>query len=114
MELDLSRIMEASPRVRPAPVFSRHPVAKEDLALVVADDVPVAVIEEAVRTGAGDLLEDITLFDVYRGDQIPDGQKSVAFALRFRASDRTLDADEIARARQGAIDAAAGVGARLR
>jgi phenylalanyl-tRNA synthetase beta chain len=95
-------------------VFSRHPVAKEDLALVVADDVPVAVIEEAVRTGAGDLLEDITLFDVYRGDQIPDGQKSVAFALRFRASDRTLDADEIARARQGAIDAAAGVGARLR
>lgn len=66
------------------------------------------------RSGAGELLEEITVFDVYRGDQIPAGHKSVAFALRFRAPDRTLEAEEIARARQAAIDAAAGLGGRLR
>lgn len=114
MELDFEAIIAASPTVRPAPVFSTHPVAKEDLALVVADDVPVAALEDAVRTGAGELLEDITVFDIYRGDQVPTGHKSVAFALRFRAPDRTLEAEEIARARQGAIDAAGSLGARLR
>ena len=114
MELDLSALVAASPRVRPAPAFSTHPVAKEDLALVVAEDVPVSVLEDAVRSGAGALREEITVFDVYRGDQIPAGHKSVAFALRFRAPDRTLEAEEIARARQAAIDAAAGLGGRLR
>jgi len=114
MELDLDAVIAASPATRPAPIFSTHPVAKEDLALVVAEEVSVAALEDAVRTGAGELLEEITVFDIYRGDQIPAGHKSVAFALRFRASDRTLEAEEITRARQGAIDAAAGLGARLR
>lgn len=114
MELDLDAVVAASPAVRPAPMFSTHPVAKEDLALVVAEEVPIAALEDAVRAGAGELLEDVTVFDIYRGDQVPAGEKSVAFALRFRAADRTLEAEEIARARQGAIDAARGVGARLR
>jgi phenylalanyl-tRNA synthetase beta chain len=60
-------------------------------------------------------LEDVQLFDVYTGDQVPDGHKSLAFALRFRAPDRTLAAEEIAQARQGAIEAAAErCGANLR
>ena len=107
MELDLGALIVASPPVRPAPEFSTHPVAKEDLALVVAEDVPVSVLTDAVRTGAGELLEEIMLFDVYRGDQIPAGQKSVAFALRFRAPDRTLDAAETAAARESALASAA-------
>ena len=106
MELDVSEMIDASPSVRTAPDFSTHPVAKEDIALVVNDDVTAAALEQAIREGAGDLLEEVTLFDVYTGDQEAEGHKSLAFALRFRAPDRTLAAEEIAGARQGAIHAA--------
>ena len=115
MELDVTALIEASPKVRPAPDFSTHPVAKEDIALVVADTVTAQEVREAIRRGAGELLEDVALFDVYTGDQVPVGYKSLAFALRFRAPDRTLSAEEIAVARQGAIERAVEqCGARLR
>ena len=114
MELDVTALIDASPEVRSAPDFSTHPVAKEDIALVVAADVTAADLERAIRDGAGELLEDVALFDVYTGDQVPDGHKSLAFALRFRAPDRTLTAEEIAAARQGAIQAAGQLGAQLR
>lgn len=114
MELDLDALMQRAPLVHPAPDFSTHPVAKEDIALVVAENVTASQLEQAIRGGAGELLEDVTLFDVYTGDQVPEGHKSLAFALRFRALDRTLGAEEIATARQGAITAAEELGARLR
>lgn len=114
MELDLDALMQRAPLVHPAPDFSTHPVAKEDIALVVAENVTASQLEQAIRGGAGELLEDVTLFDVYTGDQVPEGHKSLAFALRFRALDRTLTAEEIATARQGAITAAEELGARLR
>jgi len=114
MELDLDVLMQRAPLVHPAPDFSTHPVAKEDIALVVGEDVTAVALEQVIREGAGELLEDVTLFDVYTGDQVPVGHKSLAFALRFRAPDRTLAAEEIAAARQGAIAAAEGLGARLR
>ena len=114
MELDLDALMQRAPRVHPAPDFSTHPVAKEDIAVVVAENVAAAQLEQAIREGAGELLEEVTLFDVYTGDQVPDGHKSLAFALRFRAPDRTLAAEEIAAARQGAIAAAESLGGRLR
>jgi len=114
MELDLDALMQRAPLVHPAPDFSTHPVAKEDIALVVAENVTASQLEQAIRGGAGELLEDVTLFDVYTGDQVPEGHKSLAFALRFRAPDRTLAAEEIANARQRAITAAEEFGARLR
>ena len=115
LELDVSALIAASPEVRAAPDFSTHPVAKEDIALVVPEEVTARRLEQAIREGAGELLEDIALFDVYTGDQVPQGHKSLAFALRFRAPDRTLSAEEIAAARQGATDRAAEqCGARLR
>lgn len=114
MELDLDALMQRAPLVHPAPDFSTHPVAKEDIALVVAENVTASQLEQAIRGGAGELLEDVTLFDVYTGDQVPEGHKSLAFALRFRALDRTLAAEEIATVRQGAITAAEELGARLR
>nr|NLI50853.1 phenylalanine--tRNA ligase subunit beta [Propionibacterium sp.] len=88
-----------------APV-SPHPVAKEDLALVVAEAVPTAELADAIRAGAGPLLESVALFDIYRGAPVPEGRKSCAFALRFRAADHTLKDAEIAAAREGAIAAA--------
>ena len=61
---------------------------------------------DAVRTGAGDLLEDVALFDVYTGPQIGEGRKSLTLALRFRAADRTLTEDEASAARDAALAAA--------
>ena len=83
-----------------------QPLAKEDIALVVDRSVATADVERAVRAGAGELLESVRLFDVYEGPQVPEGKKSLAFALRFRAPDRTLSADETAAARGAAIAAA--------
>ena len=89
-----------------APVSS-HPVAKEDVALVVDESVTVGDLERALRDGAGDLLESLALFDIYRGSQVPEGKKSVAFALRFRAPDRTLKDADAAAARDAAVAVAA-------
>ena len=72
------------------------------MALIVDRDVPAAEVESALAEGAGELLESISLFDVYSGDQVGEGRKSLAFALRFR-SDRTLTDAEAAAARQAAV-----------
>jgi phenylalanyl-tRNA synthetase beta chain len=104
-ELDLDALITAAPETGPRPQFSAFPVAKEDLALVVADDVPTAAVQAALA-GASDLIESVRLFDVYTGDQVPEGHKSLAFALRLRAPDRTLTDREIADVRQAAVTAA--------
>ncbi len=106
-ELDFDLLVLAAPDARPAPDVSAQPVAKEDLALVVTEGVSAALVEQAILDGAGELLESVRLFDVYRGPQVAEGSRSLAFALRFRAPDRTLDAGEIAQARQAAIELAA-------
>lgn len=100
---------------RPAPVVSAFPAVLQDVAVVVDRAVPAQSVEDALRTGAGELLEEIRLFDVFEGAQLGEGRKSLAFALRFRASDRTLTEDEASAARDAAVAAAsAAVGAHLR
>ncbi len=107
VEIDLDFLMSRAVDVVPGPEFSTYPVAKEDVALVVADDVPAAAVEVALREGAGPHLESIRLFDVYTGDQVRPGHKSLAFALRFRAPDRTLTEQETSAARDAAVALAA-------
>jgi phenylalanyl-tRNA synthetase beta chain len=107
VEIDLDALMGAAPDVVPGPEFSTYPVAKEDVALVVEDSVAAADVESALREGAGDLLESVRLFDVYSGDQIGAGHKSLAFAMRFRAPDRTLTEQETGAARDAAVALAA-------
>ena len=102
-EVDLDALMGAATAVVAAPTFSTYPVAKEDVALVVDAAVPAAALLATLREGAGPLLESIRLFDVYTGAQIGEGRKSLAFALRFRAPDRTLTDAEVAEAREAAI-----------
>ena len=82
---------------------STYPAAKEDLALVVANDLPVSRVEQVIRQAAGALIEDLTLFDVYEGDQVPEGFRSLAFSLRLRASDHTLTPDEVQKVRADII-----------
>ena len=114
-EVDLSALFNAANTTPSAPRIWTFPIAKEDIALVVKKEVPAAALLQVVKDGAGELLEDIKLFDVYEGNQVPEGHKSVAFALRFRAGDRTLSAEEVAESRNQAISAAADkFGATLR
>ena len=102
-EVDLDALVVAAPAVVPAPELSTRPVAKEDVALVVDADTPAGGVEAALRAGAGPLLEEIRLFDVYTGPPVADGKKSLAFALRFRAPDRTLTEVETSQARDAAV-----------
>ena len=106
VELDLDALIAAAPDVVEAQPVASYPATFQDVALVVDDDVVAGAVEETLRTAAGDLLEDIGLFDVYSGAGIEDGKKSLAFNLRFRAADRTLTADEASEARLAAIAAA--------
>jgi phenylalanyl-tRNA synthetase beta chain len=105
MELDL----DAIPLVerKPAPSISAFPPVLLDVAIVVDEQVPSAEVAEALRRGAGELLEDITLFDVYTGEQVGTGKLSLAYSLRFRAADRTLTVDEATQARDTAVASAA-------
>ena len=75
-----------------------HPVV-----LPVAEDIPAARVEQVVRQAAGALAEEVTLFDVYEGDQVPEGHRSLAFALRLRAVDHTLTAEESAQVRHSVV-----------
>jgi phenylalanyl-tRNA synthetase beta chain len=107
VEIDLDALIRHARDVAPGPDFSTYPLAKEDVALVVDDTVASAEVEAALREGAGALLESIRLFDVFTGEQVGAGRKSLAFALRFRAPDRTLTEEETAAARDAAVALAA-------
>ncbi|MET7785711.1 phenylalanine--tRNA ligase subunit beta [Streptomyces sp900116325] len=107
MEIELDLLEQAVDGALQAPRISTFPVATQDVALIVAQDVPATTVEEALRAGAGQLLESLRLFDVFTGDQIGEGKKSLAYALRFRAPDRTLTVDEATAARDAAVALAA-------
>ncbi|MEV5471777.1 phenylalanine--tRNA ligase subunit beta [Streptomyces sp. NPDC052207] len=115
MELDLDVLERAGTGPVKGPRISSFPVATQDVALVVDSAVPQAEVEAALREGAGQLLESIRLFDVYESEQLGEGKKSLAYALRFRAPDRTLTVDEASAARDTAVALAAErTGATLR
>jgi phenylalanyl-tRNA synthetase beta chain len=106
-EIDLDAVIAVAPSGGDVPPISGFPMAKEDVALIVAEDVPAAAVERALKSGAGPLLESLSLFDVYTGPPVPSGHKSLAYALRFRAPDRTLTDADTAAARDAAVAAAA-------
>ena len=102
---DLKRVYKPLPR---------FPASSRDLAFVCDIDVPVMTLEKAISGAVGKILEDITLFDVYVGSQIPDKMKSVAFSIKMRAADHTLTDEESDSAMKKAIDALAKMGIKLR
>jgi phenylalanyl-tRNA synthetase beta chain len=113
MELDVDALPAASVPVGPS--VSGFPPVLLDLALVVRDDVPSAEVADALRDGAGELLEALRLFDVYTGPPVPVGSRSLAYALTLRAPDRTLTSEEATAVRDAAVAAAAArTGAELR
>jgi phenylalanyl-tRNA synthetase beta chain len=91
------------------------PIAKEDIALVVDEGVSVAAVEAAIKQGAGETLEGLRLFDVYRSDSLGRGKKSLAFAMKFRPKSGTLTAEDLASLRAEVLRSAEkAVGATLR
>ncbi|MFF7158958.1 phenylalanine--tRNA ligase subunit beta [Streptomyces sp. NPDC008139] len=106
MELDMDQVERAGGGRPTGPRVSTFPVATQDVALVVDSSVPAADVERALRDGAGELLESLRLFDIFTGEQIGEGRKSLAYALRFRAPDRTLTAEETTAARDAAVASA--------
>ncbi|PWR08452.1 phenylalanine--tRNA ligase subunit beta [Micromonospora acroterricola] len=105
MELDLD-VLPPAP-VTPAPTVSGFPPALIDVALLVDESVPAEQVRRALEAGAGELLEDVRLFDVYSGEQLGAGRRSLAYKLTFRAPDRTLTVEEAVAARDAAVAVAA-------
>ncbi|HET6963721.1 MAG TPA: hypothetical protein VFH58_03050, partial [Acidimicrobiales bacterium] len=114
LRLSLDELAGAPRRSQQARDVSRYPASDVDLAFVAPDAVPAAALVGAVRAAGGDLLEDLSLFDVYRGPRLGEGRRSLALRVRLRAMDRTLSDAELGAVRQQMIDAAAGLGAELR
>ena len=104
-ELDLGALLGATRLARRYSPPSRFPASGVDLAFVLDDAVPAAAVLATLRTAAGDLLEDVRIFDVFRSEALGEGRRSVAFALRFRSPERTLTDAEVGEARTACIDA---------
>lgn len=103
LEVDLDRILELAGNRVVAASLSTFPAATQDVSLVVPVAVSAAELRGALVEGAGALLETVRLVDDYRGDGVPDGFKSLTFALRFRADDRTLTAAEATEAKLAGV-----------
>jgi phenylalanyl-tRNA synthetase beta chain len=97
-EFDLEALLAAIPGRFPYSPVPRFPAALRDVAVVVPDDVTAERVLGEIRTAGGDLLRDVRLFDLYRGPSIPEGTKSLAFALTYQADDRTLTDKEVDKA----------------
>ncbi|HTA14388.1 MAG TPA: hypothetical protein VK781_05970, partial [Solirubrobacteraceae bacterium] len=114
MELELDRLLAlAAPQSAYRDVIS-YPALRQDLAVVLPEQVPAAQVLEAVREAARKLLDEVRVFDVYSGPQVGEGKRSLALSLAFRAPDRTLTDEDVAPVRKRIVKALAGLGGELR
>lgn len=114
-EVALKPLMRAAVAVKAYTDVPRYPAVMLDIALVVPSEESSARVERAIRSAGGKLLESVRLFDVYTGEGVPEGKKSLAYSLSYRASDRTLTDDEVAAVHDKLVrKVAAAVGGELR
>ena len=104
VELDLGAVLDGPHGNRKYRPVSKYPSSDIDLAFEVPDDIPASSVAGSLRKGGGQLLVGLELFDVYRGQGVADGARSLAYRLRFQADDRTLTDGEVAEVRQACID----------
>jgi len=95
-ELDLDKVIQFSSRELRAQPIPRYPGVSRDMAVLVPTSVPAARVEELIYQGGGDLLKEVRLFDVYCGDQVPEGYRSLAYSLLYQSPERTLTDEEVA------------------
>ncbi len=105
MELDLERLYLAVPQMLLSRPIPRYPAAERDLAIVVADEVPAAAVAEVIRAAGGPILRDVRIFDVYTGEAIAAGKKSLAYRLTYQSPERTLTDNEIDEAQSAVVRA---------
>jgi phenylalanyl-tRNA synthetase beta chain len=105
LEVDLDTILDLPHGDRTFRAFSLFPSSDIDLAFEVDDHVPASAVEDAIRAAGAELLWSVHLFDVYRGQGVADGKRSLAYALRLQAPYRTLTDADVAATRQQIIDA---------
>jgi phenylalanyl-tRNA synthetase beta chain len=113
-EIDADLLAELAPKAAAYRDVTSFPAVLQDIAVVVPEELPAAEVEGAVRAGGGELLAELRLFDVYRGEQVGEGEKSLALRLEFRAPDRTLTDEDVAALRGTIEERLAAVGGRLR
>jgi phenylalanyl-tRNA synthetase beta chain len=114
LELHLDRVLAKPPKPALWKATSRMPSSDLDLAFALPDDVPAEKLDRAIRQGAGALLVDLDLFDVYRGEGVGPGRRSLAYRLRLQPTDRNLTDADIAAVRERCVAAASKLGAALR
>ena len=113
-ELDLTVALAHVPSIPQAKGVSRFPSSDVDFAFVMADSIPAEKLERAIRQAAAKLIIDVSLFDVYRGQGVPQGSRSLAYRVRLQSSDHTLSDTELAEVRARCIANATKLGATLR
>ena len=114
-DLDLQALLDGIPPRFTVTAIPGVPPVLEDVALIVAEEVPAGRVMDVMHTAGGPLLREVRLFDVYRGAQAGEGKKSLAFSLTYQAEDRTLTDGEVAQLRLGIIRALEQqLGARIR
>jgi phenylalanyl-tRNA synthetase beta chain len=103
--IDMGRVAAAAPAVTTYADLTSFPSLRQDLAVIVAADVPAARVLETVRSAGGELLAHTGVFDVYTGEQVGEGRVSLALHLEFRAPDRTLTDEDVAPVRDRIVAA---------
>jgi len=95
LEIDLDLVDRHRRPTRSYAPFPRYPAVLRDVALIVPEKMPAAEVEAVIRRAGGALVEAVRLFDVYQGDPVPPGQRSLAFSIQYRSPDRTLTDEEV-------------------
>lgn len=113
--IDIEPLVEEANLMPEFKQLPKYPAVSRDIAMLVDEEILVKQIEKLITSNAGNILEEIKLFDVYKGKQVPDGKKSVAYSVTFRASDRTLTDEEVGKSMKKIVNALSEkLGAQLR
>lgn len=104
-ELDFDMLIEEADQIKHFKQLPKYPSVDRDIALLVDKNIPVSEIEDIARKQGKGLIESIKLFDVYEGEQIPEGKKSVAYSIKYRAEDHTLKDEEVNKVHDSIIKA---------
>ncbi|MDD4336304.1 MAG: phenylalanine--tRNA ligase subunit beta [Firmicutes bacterium] len=94
-ELDFAELLQAADGAKSYEPLPRHPAVERDVAMILPLTVPVARVAELIQETGGELVRSVTLFDVYEGSPVPEGKRSIAFSVTYRANDRTLTDEEV-------------------
>lgn len=112
--IDVGKLAAVAPEVVSFRTFASVPSLRQDLAVVLPEEMPAAQVLTRVEKAGGEMLDDVSVFDVYTGPQVGEGKRSLALALSFRAEDRTLTDEDVAPAREKIVAALGELGGELR